>query len=110
MSYPCYFLRGDSGGLVCVDMNFFTCLCLFTDVNELQAFQDHQRQRREEKAFSLDPAFITCHTRDDLISRLTVMKDELAKSEIRHLAINPTPELPVAFIPIEDFIEQLPPA
>ena len=109
MSYPCYFLCGDRGGLVCITVDFVTCLCLFTDTDTLRTFQQDQPQKQQDDlAFPLEIACVTCHTQDELIDRLTDVEEELAESGIHHLAINPAPGEPVAYVTIREFIEALP--
>jgi hypothetical protein len=109
MTYPCYFLCGDRGGLVCITVDFVTCLCMFTDAAKLQAFQQDQLARRQEDiAFPLEVAFAACHNYDELIDRLSIAETELAASGIHHLAINPAPGEPAAYISILEFIEALP--
>jgi hypothetical protein len=108
MTYPCYFLCGDRGGLVCITVNFFTCLCLFTDINKLNAFQQNQQRDREsDLAFPLEIAFAPCHNGDELIERLTVAEKELADLDVHHLAINPVPDEPVPYFTIRAFVEAL---
>src|SRR5262245_4481121 len=109
MTYPCYFLCGDRGGLVCITVDFVACLCLFTDIARLQSFQqDPQQRRQEESAFPLELACVACHTNEELIDRLAVAEAELAASGVHHLAINPSPGQPVAYVTIREFIETLP--
>lgn len=109
MTYPCYFLCGDRGGLVCITVNAVTCLCLFTQLGKLQTF--HQAQSSGAAPGSASPpkvAFATCDNAQQLISRLQAAERELAASKVSHLAINPAPGEPVAFIAIRDFIAALP--
>jgi hypothetical protein len=109
MTYPCYFLCGDRGGLVCITVDFVTCLCMFTDAAKLQAFrQDQAARRQSDIAFPLEVAFAVCHNYDELIDRLTTAESELAATGIQHLAINPAPGEPAAYITIREFIEALP--
>jgi hypothetical protein len=109
MTYPCYFLCGDRGGLVCITVDFVTCLCLFTDMDALRAFQYSQQPQQQDKiAFPLEVACVTCHTQVELINRLAAVEEEIAKSGVHHLAINPAPEQPVAYVTIREFIEALP--
>src|SRR5215475_10032099 len=71
MTYPCYFLCGDRGGLVCITVNFVTCLCLFTQLGKLQAFKQAQSiNASPDLAFPLEVAFATCDNAAQLISRL----------------------------------------
>src|SRR5262245_25304514 len=71
MTYPCYFLCGDRGGLVCITVSFVTCLCLFTQLGKLQAFQRAQfANASPDLAFPLEVAFATCDNAQQLISRL----------------------------------------
>jgi hypothetical protein len=109
MTYPCYFLCGDRGGLVCITVNFVTCLCLFTDLNKLNTFQQNQQRDREsDLAFPLQVAFAPCHNGEELIERLTVAEKELADSDVQYLAINPVTGEPVPYITIREFVEALP--
>ncbi len=109
MLYPCYFLCGDRGGLVCITVDFVTCLCLFTDMDALRTFQQDQNPRQQGNiAFPLEVACVTCHIQDELIDRLTAAEEELAKSGVHHLAINPAPDQPVAYVTIREFIDALP--
>lgn len=109
MTYPCYFLCGERGGLVCVTVDCVTCLCMFTDAARLQAFQEDRVARQQDDiAFPLEVAFATCHSYDELIDRLTKAESELAASGIHHLAINPAPGEPAAYITIREFIAALP--
>jgi len=109
MTYPCYFLCGDRGGLVCIAVDAVTCLCLFTQLGKLQVFQ--KAQSASASAGSAAPtkvAFATCDNAQQLISRLQAAERELAASKVSHLAINPAPDEPVPFIAIRDFIAALP--
>jgi len=109
MTYPCYFLCGDRGGLVCITVNFVTCLCLFTELAKLHAFQQSQPTNAPpDLAFPLEVAFATCHNASELIDRLNAAEKELAASKVDHLAINPSPGEPVPYISIRAFIEALP--
>ena len=109
MTYPCYFLCGDRGGLVCITVNFVTCLCLFTELAKLHAFQQSQPTNAPpDLAFPLEVAFATCHYASELIDRLNTAEKELATSKVDHLAINPSPGEPVPYISIRAFIEALP--
>jgi hypothetical protein len=45
---------------------------------------------------------------DGLIDRLKSGEADLAKSGIRHLAIDPVPREPVLYIGVREFMEQLP--
>jgi hypothetical protein len=108
MTYPCYFLCGDGGGLVCITVDFVTCLCMFTDAAKLQAFQQDQVARQpSDIAFPQEVAFAACRNYDELIDRLTTAESELAASGIHHLAINPAPGEPAGYISIREFIEAL---
>ncbi|HEX3599536.1 MAG TPA: hypothetical protein VHU84_05300 [Lacipirellulaceae bacterium] len=109
MTYPCYFLCGDRGGLVCITVNFVTCLCLFTELAKLQSFQQSQPTNAPpDFAFPLEVAFATCQNASELIDRLSAAEKELAASKVAHLAINPRPGEPVPYISIRAFIEALP--
>jgi hypothetical protein len=108
MTYPCYFLCGDRGGLVCITVDFVTCLCMFTDAAKLQAFQEDKLARQQSDiAFPMEIAFAVCRNYDELIERLNTAESELAASGIHHLAINPAPGEPTAYITIREFIEAL---
>ena len=63
---------------------------------------------QDDIAFPLEVAFATCHNHDELVDRLTTAESELAASGIHHLAINPAPGGPAAYIAIREFIEALP--
>jgi hypothetical protein len=90
MTYPCYFLCGERGGLVCITVDFVTCLCLFTDPKKLKTFQEEQvRSHPDDIAFPLEIAFAACHTRDELVDRLDAAETELASAGVHHVAINP---------------------
>jgi hypothetical protein len=109
MTYPCYFLCGDRGGLVCITVNFVTCLCLFTQLGKLQTFHRAQSAAASsEPAFPLKVAFATCDNADELINRLTAAEIELSASKVTHLAINPAPGEPVPYITIREFVAALP--
>jgi hypothetical protein len=109
MTYPCYFLCGDRGGLVCIAVDFVTCLCLFTQLGKLQTFQKAQSAiASPDLAFPLEVAFATCDNAEELISRLKAAELELAASKVSHVAINPAPGEPIAYIAIRDFIAALP--
>ena len=109
MTYPCYFLCGDRGGLECITVNVVTCLCMFTDAAKLQAFQEDQLSRQKsEIAFPMEVAFAACRNYDELVDRLTTAESELAAAGIHHLPINPVPGEPAAYISIREFIEALP--
>src|SRR3954470_23961425 len=83
-------LCGDRGGLVCITVNFVTCLCLFTDFAKLHGFlQSQPTNAPPDLAFPLEVAFATCHDASELIDRLNVAEKELAASKVDHLAINP---------------------
>jgi hypothetical protein len=108
VTYPCYFLCGNRAGLVCITVDFVTCLCLFTDLNKLQAFQQEQcRNEDRDIAFPLEVTFLTCHTRDELVDRLNAAETELASWGVHHLAIDPEAGQPIAYISIRDFIDAL---
>src|SRR5262245_20125253 len=110
MTYPCYFLCVDRGGLVCIAVDFVTCLCLFTDTATLQSFQQDPRQLPQDGlAFPLEVACVACHTYKELIDRLAVAEAELSASGVHHLAINPGADQSVAYTTIREFIETLPP-
>jgi hypothetical protein len=108
MTYPCYFLCGDRGGLVCIAVDSVTCLCLFTQLGKLHTFQKAQAGASPDLAFPLEVAFATCDNAEELISRLKAAEIELAASKVSHLAINPAPGEPVPYIAIRDFIAALP--
>jgi hypothetical protein len=109
MTYPCYFLCGDRGGLVCITVSFVTCLCLFTNLKALQSFQQEQRRQQHDSiAFPLEDSFVACHTRNELIDRLNAAESELALSGVHNLAINPEPGQPIAYITIGEFNDALP--
>jgi hypothetical protein len=109
MAYPCYFLCGDRGGLVCITVDFVACLCLFTDTDTLQSFQqDPQQLQQNGMAFPLEVACVACHTYQEIIDRLNVAEAELAASGVHHIAINPGAGQFVAYTTIREFIEALP--
>jgi hypothetical protein len=109
MTYPCYFLCGDRGGLVCITVNAVTCLCLFTQLGKLHAFQQAQSTNASSDVASpREVAFATCDNAEQLVDRLKAAEIELAASKVGHLAINPTSGEPVAYISIRDFIAALP--
>jgi hypothetical protein len=109
MTYPCYFLCGDRGGLVCITVNFVTCLCLFTQLGKLHTFQLAQPAGASaDLAFPLKVAFATCDNAEELINRLNAAEKELSASKVTHLAINPTPGEPVPYITIREFVAALP--
>jgi hypothetical protein len=109
MTYPCYFLCGESGGLVCITVDCATCLCLFTNAEALRNFQqEYQKQPPSNSPFALEVACAACHNYDELISRLNTAEIELADSDIRHLALNPQPNAPVLYATIREFVERLP--
>ena len=109
MTYPCYFLYGDSGGLVCNTVDGNDCLCLFTSPVILQKFQQF-RQRQLHGASHVDrqAPVATCNNYDELIGLLKSGEGELAKIKVFHIAIDPQQGQPILFAPIRDFIEQLP--
>src|SRR4051794_38320184 len=83
MIYPCYFLCGDRGGLVCITVNFVLCLCLFTHLAKLHAFQQSQSANAPpDLAFPLEVAFATCHNASELIDRLNAAENEFAASKV----------------------------
>jgi hypothetical protein len=109
MTYPCYFLCGDRGGLVCIAVESVTCLCLFTQLGKLNTFQQAQSAGSSpDLAFPLEVTFATCDNAEELIDRLKTAEVELAASKVSHLAINPAPGQPIAYISIHDFIAALP--
>lgn len=111
MTYPCYFLCGDRGGLVCITVDSVTCLCLFTQLGRLHTFQKGQSAGAPlASASQSDVTFATCDNAEELIDRLKSAEVELAASKVSHIAINPAPGEPIAFISIHDFIAALPPA
>lgn len=108
MTYPCYFLCGNRGGLVCINVNGVDCVCFFTEVATLQAFERSQRlQLKNAPDIPMQVAFIKCDDRDELISRLIAAKRDLAATDVQHLAINPITGQPIAFIGIADFVAAL---
>jgi hypothetical protein len=110
MTYPCYFLCGDGGGLVCITVDNADCLCLFTDTDVLRNFhQDMQSKQEDYKPFALEVSFVTCHTYGELMERLTCAEADLETSGIHFLAIDPTPGKPILYTAIREFIEQLTP-
>lgn len=108
MTYPCYFLCGDRGGLVCITVNSVTCLCLFTEMTKLHAFQRDQQDEQAGPAATSQVAFAACDNVDELVKRLRAAETELAASKVDHLAINPVAGEPVPYISIHDFIAALP--
>jgi hypothetical protein len=109
MTYPCYFLCGDRGGLVCITVDSVTCLCLFTQLGKLQTFQRAQSPGASpDSSSSPKIAFATCDNAAELINRLSAAEIELTASKVSHLAINPAPSEPIAYIAIRDFIAALP--
>lgn len=109
MTYPCYFLCGDRGGLVCISVDAVICLCLFTQLGKLHTFQ--RAQSAASSSASADQpqvTFATCDNSAELIDRLKSAEVELAASKVCHLAINPAPGQPIPYISIADFIAALP--
>jgi hypothetical protein len=109
MTYPCYFLYGSSGGLVCNNVDGHDCLCLFTSPVILQKFQQFllSEQRDTDQINSQVPV-ATCNNYDELIGLLKSGEAELGKIKVFHIAIDPQKGRPTMYAPIRDFIEQLP--
>jgi len=109
MTYPCYFLYGNSGGLVCNDVDGHDCLCLFTSPVVLQRFRQLlQRQLFGENHVDVQVPVATCNNYDELIGLLKSGEAELAKIKVFHIAIDPEQGQPLMYATIRDFIEQLP--
>jgi len=109
MNYPCYFLYGNGGGLVCNSIDGHDCLCLFTSPVILQRFQQFkQRQQDGSNQFDLQAPVATCNNYDELIGLLKSGEAELAKIKVFHIAIDPQLGQPLMYTTIRDFIEQLP--
>ena len=108
MTYPCYFLFGESGGLQCNTVDGKECLCLFTSKETVQRFhQILQHQLHGPHLEFLMASVDECPDYDGLMDRLKSGEAELAASGIGHIVIDPVPGRPVCYAPIRDFIEQL---
>ena len=109
ITYPCYFLYGDEGGLQCNVVDGNTCLCLFTSVATLQRYrQSMQLQKHGLEHVDLQVAVDEVPDYDGLIDRLKSGVDDLEKSGIYHISIDANPGQPVGYTTIREFIEQLP--
>ena len=109
MTYPCYFLFGDGGGLQCSVVEGKDCLCLFTTLDKLLLFHTTMlQQQRQVTNGELQVEIDTCNNYDEIISRLRSGVSELESAGIYHLAIDPIPEQRVLYCAIRDFIEDLP--
>jgi hypothetical protein len=108
MTYPCYFLYGSSGGLVCNNVDGHDCICLFTSPVILQRFQQFKQQHEGQSQGNLHVPVATCNNYDELISLLKSGEAELAKIHVFHIAIDPQQEQPTMYTTLRDFIEQLP--
>lgn len=108
MTYPCYFLCGEGGGLQCNTVDGKDCLCLFTNLEVLQQFWTTMHQQvHGPAAANLTVAFDTCDDRDGLLNRMKSGEKELAKAGFRHIVINPRQGWPAQYVTIRDFIEYL---
>ena len=109
MTYPCYFLLGDGGGLQCNVVDGKDCLCLFTSLEKLTHFRTTMlEQKRPPTTGGLQVGIDTCHNYDELISRLKSGVSELEAAGINYLAIDPVQGQRVLYCAIRDFIEDLP--
>jgi hypothetical protein len=109
MTYPCYFLYGNSGGLVCNNVDGHDCLCLFTSPVILQKFQQFLLAQHPGSNHGDSQAPVTtCNNYDELTNLLKSGEAELEKIKVFHIAIDPQKGQPTMYAPIRDFIEQLP--
>ena len=109
MTYPCYFLFGDDGGLTINTVDGNDCLCLFTSTETVQAFQRAKNlSMHGPEHVDLEVGVATNSDYDGLIGWLKSAESELAVSGIRHIVIDPVPGRPVLYTFIREFIETLP--
>jgi hypothetical protein len=109
MTYPCYFLYAEGGGLQCNTVDGHECLCLFTSAPMVQRFHtammtQHHGPQHGWREVAVD----TVNDYDGLIDRLKSGEADMAASGIRHIVIDPSPGYPVMYTSVRDFIEQLP--
>src|SRR4051812_16351457 len=92
MTYPCYFLYADQGGLVCSIVDGRDCLCLFTSTPMVQRFQ-HAKQLLLHGPNQVDLEVVVdkCDDYDALIARLKSGETDLATAGVRHIVIDPVP-------------------
>jgi hypothetical protein len=109
LTYPCYFLYGDSGGLVINNVDNHDCPCLFTSPVILQKFQRFKQQQLHGANYVEQQVPVcTCTKYDALIGLLKNGESELAKIKVFHIAIDPQQGRQTLYTTIRDFIEQLP--
>ena len=109
MTYPCYFLYAEGGGLQCNTVDGHECLCLFTSAPIVQRF--HTAMMTQHHGSQHGWREVAVDTVDDyggLIDRLKSGEADLAASGIRHIVIDPSPGYPVMYTTVRDFIEGLP--
>ena len=108
LSYPCYFLYGNEGGLITNPVNGQQCLCLFTNTEALQRFkQATNLYMHGPEHVDLEVATDEVEDRDGLLNRLTNAEADLAADGIRHISIDPVPGQPTSYAAIREFIEMI---
>jgi hypothetical protein len=106
MSYPCYFLERDDGGLEDVLIDGKHCLCLFTDDDILKSFY-----KAKHGVSPLDRTITTieCQDYDQLMACLDGFEEDFAKPNCNFLAIDPTAGKMAGYVEIGEFKRELKP-
>jgi hypothetical protein len=108
LTFPCYFLYGNEGGLVTNPVSGQQCLCLFTSTEAVQRFKQWTNLfMHGPEHVDLEVATHEVEGREGLLERLTNADADLAASGIRHTSIDPVPGQPTPYGTIREFIEMI---
>ncbi len=99
---PVYLLLKDDGTAETVVLGGDRCLCLFIDLNLLQAFY---RSLYGGDFVTRDVGTIKFDGPDELRGFLRKNEMGLAGQGVRHFAVNPAPDRPIDRVPLHAFID-----
>ena len=103
LSYPCYFALTERDAHERVQIDGFSCLCLFTDSDLVKAFHRRKYRTRGEQL----PRVYTLEKAAELRTFLRRNEKRFAKENCRHVAIDPSPGLAPVYVTFRELMADL---